>query len=70
MIDAATVLHGYNGHICLVQHAGAHHVAVASLAPANDRAVHVLGQRLIRTRQAGVANPAGGINGPGQTAND
>lgn len=62
MIDAATVLHGYDGYIRLMQDAGAHHITVAPLAPANDCAVHILGQRLIRARQAGVANPTSGIN--------
>lgn len=62
VVDTATVLHGYDGHVCLVQDAGADHVPVAPLAPADDRAVQVLGQRLVGARQARVANPAGGID--------
>jgi len=59
VVDTPAVLHGNNGHICLVQNAGSNHIPVASLSPANDSAIDILGQGLIGTWQTGITDPAG-----------
>lgn len=45
-----------------MEHTGSGRIPIATLAPSNYRAIHILGQRLERLRQAGVSYPVGGIN--------
>lgn len=62
MVNLATVLIRYYGHLGLVQYIGADYIPVSSLAPTDHSAFYIFGQWLVGSRQTGIAYPGGSVN--------